>query len=129
MQIRTAALALPVVLLLAACGGGSTPTQAPATPVPATEAPAATPEPATEAPAATTAAATGKVNANTATAEELVAALEAAGVANADRWADEIQEYRPYDTADPDFQKLRDELAKYNPGEDVIDQIISVLEP
>ena len=68
-----------------------------------------------------------KVNANTATVAEIQAALEAAGVANAARWAKEVEEYRPYPTNDPTFAKLRGELAKYNPGPGVVDQIISVL--
>lgn len=70
-----------------------------------------------------------KVSANTATREELIAALEAAGVARADRWAHEIEEYRPYDTADPTLQHLQDELAKYNPDPATLAAILSVLEP
>jgi len=69
------------------------------------------------------------VSANTAMAGELVAALEAAGVANADRWAREIMEYRPYDAADPTLQHLQDELAKYNPDPATLAAILSVLEP
>jgi hypothetical protein len=70
-----------------------------------------------------------KVSANTATREELIAALEAAGVSRADRWAREIEEYRPYDTADPTLQHLQDELAKYNPDPATLAAILSVLEP
>ena len=69
------------------------------------------------------------VSANTATTGELVAALEAAGVAHADRWAREIMEYRPYDAADPTLQHLQDELAKYNPDPATLAAILSVLEP
>ena len=76
---------------------------------------------------ATTVAAGTKVDANTASKAEIAAALEAAGVPNAERWADEVTEYRPYPTDDPTFGKLRDELAKYRPADGVIDQIISVL--
>jgi hypothetical protein len=36
-------------------------------------------------------------------------------------------EYRPYPTDDPSLTKLRQELAKYNPGPDVVDKIVAVL--
>jgi hypothetical protein len=36
-------------------------------------------------------------------------------------------EYRPYPTDDPALTKLRQELAKYNPGPDVVDKIVAVL--
>jgi hypothetical protein len=68
-----------------------------------------------------------KVNANTATAEQIQAALETGGVPNAARWTREILEYRPYPTTDPSLAKLRQELAKYNPGPDVVDKIVAVL--
>lgn len=92
-------------------------------------APAPAPAPAaaaTEAPAVATA---GKVSANDATVDEIAAALESAGVSNATKWAHEIEEYRPYPADDPTFAKLRDELAKYNPGDGVVDQIVAVLQP
>ena len=69
------------------------------------------------------------VSANTATVDEIAAALNAAGVDNADKWAREVVEYRPYDSNDPDLSHLRDELAKYNPGPGVVDLIVSALEP
>jgi len=71
----------------------------------------------------------GKVSANMATEDELVAAFEKAGVPNADNWAGEVEEYRPYPADDPNFTKLRGELAKYNPGPGVVDKIVSVLAP
>lgn len=70
-----------------------------------------------------------KVSANDATTEELVAALEAVGVSRAERWAHEIEEYRPYDMSDPTLQHLQDELAKYNPDAATLAAILSVLEP
>lgn len=117
------AIVLTAVLALAACGaseGGTagevtTTTEAPATTV------AATP--------VTSPAAAARVSANSASMDEIVAALELAGVDNADRWAREVVEYRPYDAADPDLTHLRDELAKYNPAPGVVDLIVSVLEP
>jgi DNA uptake protein ComE-like DNA-binding protein len=70
---------------------------------------------------------TSKVNANTASRAEIAAALTAANVASADRWAGEVVEYRPYATNDPTFAKLRQNLVKYNPGAGVVDQIVSAL--
>lgn len=81
----------------------------------------------TAAASATTAA--GKVNANTATRAQIQAALEAAGVPSAAQWAKEVEEYRPYPADDPNFGKLRQNLAKYNPGPGVVDKIVSVLVP
>jgi DNA uptake protein ComE-like DNA-binding protein len=69
-----------------------------------------------------------KVSANEASKAELVAALTAAGVDNPDKWADEVIEYRPYPPDDPHFTKLRNELAKDNPGPGVVDKIVSALE-
>lgn len=111
-------------LFLAACGGTTTatsvPTVAPAVPPPAATGAATTP---------TGGAATGaqKVNANTASVAELTAAFEAAGIANAARWAREVEEYRPYPADDPTFAKLRSNLAKYNPAPGVVDQIVATL--
>ena len=70
-----------------------------------------------------------KVSANTATVDDIAAALDAAGVPNADRWAHEVEEYRPYPPDDPNLTKLRDNLAKYNPGEDTVNKIVSALTP
>lgn len=66
------------------------------------------------------------VNANTATEQELAAVFAAAGIPNADRWAREVAEYRPYD-ADPTWAKLRQELAKYNIDPAVLEQILAPL--
>ena len=75
-----------------------------------------------------TVTASGKLSANNASDEELEAAFEAAGILNADLWAHEVEEYRPYSVDDTDFTKLRRELAKYNPGPGVVDSIIDLLE-
>lgn len=69
------------------------------------------------------------MSANTASVDDIAAALNAAGVKNAERWADEVVEYRPYPPDDPNLQKLRDNLAKYNPGEDIVNKIVSALTP
>lgn len=76
-----------------------------------------------------TQAAARKVSANNASKAELQQAFEAAGVPSnqAGRWAGEVEEYRPYPTDDPNFTKLRRELAKYNPGPGIVDKIISTL--
>lgn len=69
------------------------------------------------------------MSANTASDSEIEAALGAAGVSNPGRWAHEVVEYRPYPTDDPNLQKLRDNLAKYNPGEENVNKIVSALTP
>lgn len=70
-----------------------------------------------------------KVSANDATGEELAAAFAAAGIPNAEAWAEEVEEYRPYPADDPNWTKLRTELAKYKPPPDVLEQIIATLVP
>ena len=70
-----------------------------------------------------------KVSANTASDSEIESALAAAGVEYPGRWAHEVVEYRPYPTDDPNLQELRDNLAKYNPGEETVDKIVSALKP
>ncbi len=69
------------------------------------------------------------MSANTASEDEISDALEQAGVSNPGRWAEEVVEYRPYPTDDPDLTKLRDNLAKYNPGQETTDKIVSALTP
>jgi hypothetical protein len=91
-------------------------------------------KPATTAEATSTGTASGdpanaKVSANTASDGEIESALKAAGVSNPGRWAHEVVEYRPYPMDDPNLQKLRDNLAKYNPGEETVDKIVSALTP
>ena len=70
-----------------------------------------------------------KVSANTASEEVIATALKAAGVASPKRWAAEVVEYRPYSVGDPNLAKLRENLAKYNPAQQTVDQIVSVLLP
>ena len=70
-----------------------------------------------------------QVSANSATESEVASALAAAGVPNADRWAREVVEYRPYDTSDATLQKLQDNLAKYNPDPATLAGILSALVP
>jgi hypothetical protein len=48
-------------------------------------------------------------------------------VSSPDRWAAEVDEYRPY-PPDPNWGKLRAELGKYNISDDLMNKIISVLE-
>jgi hypothetical protein len=96
---------------------------------PATTATAAATVPIANTDAATVppASAGGKVNINDASTGELEKAFKAAGVSNARRWAQEVDEYRPYPT-DPDFAKLRQELGKYNIDPAVLQKIIDTLE-
>lgn len=134
-------------LTLAGCSSGesaSTTTQ-PTTyagPAIGAPAPAAPPAPAGAAPGASTSAAPtsapapgtqgvapAKVSANTASEEEIFSALTKAGVVNPKRWTEEVIEYRPYPANDPNLGKLRQNLAKYNPGQDTVNKIVSALTP
>ncbi|MGZ8746868.1 MAG: hypothetical protein ACXWZ2_07510 [Mycobacterium sp.] len=112
-------IAAVIVFLTVACGGSTTrdSTSAPVTATPGS------PSPSTGQPA------TAKVSANTASKEQIEAALRDAGVSNPARWAEEVLEYRPYPSDDPNLTKLRDNLAKYNPGQQTIDKIVSALSP
>jgi hypothetical protein len=110
-----------VVLVVAGCGGSTTTngSGASASSSPTTSSAAAT---ATSQPSA-------KVSANTASESDIASALSTAGVSNAERWAKEVVEYRPYPAEDPNMTKLRDNLAKYNPGQETVDKIVSALTP
>ena len=70
----------------------------------------------------------GKLSANNASEASLKAAFEAAGIPNAGSWAREVDEYRPYSEDDLEFTELRRELAKYNPGPGIVDDIVELLE-
>jgi len=72
---------------------------------------------------------TTKVSANSASEDDIATALKAAGVASPKRWAAEVVEYRPYPTDDLDLAKLRQNLAKYNPGQQTVEKIVSALLP
>jgi DNA uptake protein ComE-like DNA-binding protein len=118
---------LPAILLVAslaaACSGSS---GANATTSPSTAAAPSAPSASSNSAGATQATSSGTVNANTATVDELAATFSAAGISNADRWAREVAEYRPYDDA-PAWTKLRHELAKYNIDPAVLEKIVAVL--
>jgi DNA uptake protein ComE-like DNA-binding protein len=118
---------LPAILLVAslaaACSGSS---GANATTSPSTAAATSAPSASSNSAGASQATSSGTVNANTATVDELAATFSAAGISNADRWAREVAEYRPYDDA-PAWTKLRHELAKYNIDPAVLEKIVAVL--
>jgi hypothetical protein len=114
---KLAALGLTATLGLGACASGGGTSDAAS----ATTAPTAT---VTE----TDASSSTDFAVNDASEEEIAAVLTAAGVPSADQWAREVVEYRPYDTSDPDMTHLRDELAKYNPSAEVVDQIVAALQ-
>lgn len=122
LKLPLAAAGLGVAVLLGGCGSSSTTASSAATTAATTTAKSGT---ATSTAAGTTTA--QKVNANTASVSELTAALTAAGVSNPSKWAREVEEYRPYPTDDPTFASLRKELAKYNPSDETVNQIISAL--
>ncbi len=123
------ALTLVVAGTVAACGGGAAASTVPATSSVPSSAASADPSPAasSEAPTEASAGAATKLDANTATREELAAAFAAAGISNADKWAREVAEYRPYPN-DPTWAQLRQELGKYNIDPAVLEQIISLLQ-
>jgi ABC-type glycerol-3-phosphate transport system substrate-binding protein len=129
---RCVAAGVAAVLLLAGCSQSDDPAVDATVTTPSTAATTATtattvgPAPATTA-APTTVAARGTVSANNASRTELQAAFTAAGISSPAQWAREVEEYRPYPTDDPDLAKLRGELAKYNPGPGVVDQIVATL--
>ena len=68
-----------------------------------------------------------QLDVNTATQEEIAAAFIAAGISNAERWAQEVVEYRPYEV-DPTWARLRAELGKYGIDPAVLEQIITVID-
>lgn len=117
-----ACLVLAISLTLAACtgagaagpgGGAAAPSTVPAATTAATAAPPA-------------GCGTNKVSANIATMEELAAAFKAGGISNSQRWAQEVDEYRPY-PEDPTWAKLHKELGKYNIDPVIFDAILSCL--
>jgi hypothetical protein len=108
---------------LTGCGGSTSTPSGPSPAAPATSAAATGSGTGTATPAAP------KVSANTASEDEIAAALEKAGVSSPERWAEEVVEYRPYPADDPGLTKLRENLAKYNPGEETTDKIVSALVP
>jgi hypothetical protein len=109
------------VFVTAACGGSNKSSE--------TTSPPSTQKASTSAAASGTAQPAAKVSANTASESEIEAALARAGVKNPGRWAEEVVEYRPYPTDDPNLTKLRQNLAKYNPGQETVDKIVSALTP
>jgi uncharacterized protein with LGFP repeats len=122
------AAVLAIVTFLGACSGATTspaPTSTDASSSPATTAASAA---GTSEPGASTGSAQ-QVSASSASYDELVAALAAAGVPNAARWANEVMEYRPYPAEDPTLQRLQDNLAKYNPDPATLAAILSALAP
>ena len=123
---RLGLTAVAALLVVGACTSGSAATSS----TTATSTPAGSVAPASStAPDPSSATAVGKVSANTASQSEIAAALAAAGVPNADRWAREVTEYRPYPANDPTLQVLQDNLAKYNPDPATLAGILSALQP
>jgi len=57
------------------------------------------------------------------------AAFNAAGITNAEKWAREVEEHRPYESTDPSLAKLQKNLAKYNPSAETLAKILVVLKP
>jgi hypothetical protein len=121
---------LAVALTLSACGGDDGNTTAATAIVSADDSTTTTTTTASEDATTTTEAAESTptaVDANNAGIDELAAAFEAVGVANAERWAREVDECRPYSGTD-DWAKLKQELSKYNIDDATLAKILSVLE-
>lgn len=135
LRVGVLAGATALGLALAGCGSAesastTTPTTTYAGPAIGAPPPAAPSSSASASAAPTSAAAPGsKVSANTASQEEIVSALAKAGVSNPSRWTGEVVKYRPYPANDPNLGKLRQNLAKSNPGQDTVDKIVSALTP
>jgi hypothetical protein len=124
-KARLSSIAALCVVLATACGESTTATETTTETTAATTAAAPTSAEATSPPTQPAA----KVSANTASESDIEAALAAAGVSNPARWAEEVVEYRPYPADDPNLSKLRENLAKYNPGQETVDKIVSALTP
>jgi ABC-type Fe3+-hydroxamate transport system substrate-binding protein len=118
MTHRLPAVLAAITLTAAACAGSDSDTSDASTAKDSSDTSSATTPEAVEAVTA---------DANNASADELIAALEANGVTNAEKWAEEIEEYRPYPTDDPTFGRLRDELEKYNPDPITLEAIVASL--
>jgi len=69
------------------------------------------------------------VSANSAPQDEIVEALQDAGVTNPGRWAKEVVAHRPYPADDPKLTRLRAALAPDNPGPGTVDNIVGALKP
>jgi hypothetical protein len=125
-RLAATCAAAALALGLVACGSSTTP--------PSVSAPSAAANPtsssdATGSSSSATASAGTKVSANTAPEDGIAAAPKSAGVSNPERWATEVVGYRPYPPDDPNLTTLRDGLAKYNPGQETTDKIVSALTP
>jgi hypothetical protein len=129
-RLVMACAATLLALALAACGGSTTTPNAtaPSATAASTGSSNAT-DSATNGNSSVTTSAGTRVSANNASEAEIAAALKNAGVSNPERWAEEVVEYRPYPTDDPNLTELRDNLAKYNPGQETTDKIVSALTP
>src|SRR5262245_27604376 len=99
-KARLSCILMVGALFVAGCGGSTAASESNTSAATTTQAPSNG--------EATADAANTKVSANTASDSEIEAALAAAGVSNAGRWAHEVVEYRPYPSDDPNLQKLRD---------------------
>jgi hypothetical protein len=126
--LRPLALAVATMAIVAGCSSGSTKAATSSAGTSGSPSSRSASSTASSSSAASTEA-TEKVtvDANTASEAEIAAALTANGVSNGSRWAKEVAEYRPYPTDDPTFAKLKANLAKYKPGQTVLDGIIASL--
>jgi DNA uptake protein ComE-like DNA-binding protein len=118
---------LAAALTLSACGGDDGDTTAATAIVSSSDSTTTTASDDASTTTEAAAATPTTVDANNASIDELATAFEAVGVANAERWAREVDEYRPYSGTD-DWAKLKQELSKYNIDDATLAKILSVLE-
>ncbi|MBV9314990.1 MAG: hypothetical protein JO100_14955 [Pseudonocardia sp.] len=111
------AMTAAVGLVLSGCTSEESPSTAP--PTPDYLSPNATVPPVTS----------DRVSANAASLDEIRQAFTQAGIADPNRWAQAVLDYRPYPADDSNLTKLRQNLAKYNVSPDTVDKMVSVLKP
>lgn len=114
---------------LTACSSGSSSAGSAQSPAAAqtTTSAAATTSAAPTSSASGAATASGQTaDANNASTDDIAKALQAHGVPNADRWAKEIEEYRPYTSGDM-ATKLGQELGKYGVDQQTLANILASL--
>jgi hypothetical protein len=70
-----------------------------------------------------------KVSINSSSDKDLSAALRASGVDDPEQWARRVGAVRPYPEDDPNLNRLRQDLARYNPDPDTLNKITSILRP
>lgn len=124
--LSAAALAATTFGLTACSSGSSTAGSAESTTAQATTTAATSAAPTSSAASGAATASGQTADANNASTDDIAKALQAHGVPNADRWAKEIEEYRPYTSSDL-ATKLGQELGKYGVDQLTLANILASL--